>query len=159
MQKFYKRKSEGFTIIETLIVLAIVGVIMIVVFLAVPALNRNSHNSQYRTEANNLMSAYQEMSSNAGGAALTASTNGNGDALAVKNSANTKTLTNVSIIAATTAAQTPAIGTGVFVLGSKCTSVNSNTPAASTTTSRSVAFIYQIESASGNPVYQCVDNQ
>ena len=159
MQKLHKRKSSGFTIIETLIVLAIVGVIMIVVFLAVPALNRNSHNSQYRTEANNLMSAYQEMSSNAGGSALTASADGVGDALAVKNSANTKTIKNVSIIAATTAAQTPAIETGVFVLGSKCTSVNSNVPATSTTTTRSVAFIYQIESASGKAVYQCIDNQ
>ena len=33
--------KKGFTIVETLIVLAIIGAIMLVVFLAVPALQRN----------------------------------------------------------------------------------------------------------------------
>jgi prepilin-type N-terminal cleavage/methylation domain-containing protein len=36
-----KNNKKGFTIIEVLIVLAIAGVIMVIVFLAVPALQRN----------------------------------------------------------------------------------------------------------------------
>jgi prepilin-type N-terminal cleavage/methylation domain-containing protein len=41
-----KKRNEGFTIIEVMIVLAIAGLIMLVVFLAVPALQRNSRNTQ-----------------------------------------------------------------------------------------------------------------
>jgi prepilin-type N-terminal cleavage/methylation domain-containing protein len=36
LNKIQKRKEDGFTIIEVLIVLAIAGLIMLVVFLAVP---------------------------------------------------------------------------------------------------------------------------
>jgi prepilin-type N-terminal cleavage/methylation domain-containing protein len=157
LRQLQKRKEAGFTIIEVLIVLAIAGLIMLVVFLAVPALNRNSHNQQYKTEANNLLSAYQETSNNNGGAALTASTDGNGDAGTVKTAANTKTITVVSIIAQTTTAQTPALGAAVFVLGTKCTSQSSNVPSTTNTTPRNVALIYTIE-ASGGTAYQCVSS-
>lgn len=42
------RASRGFTIIEVLIVLAIASLILLVVFLAVPALQRNSRNYERR---------------------------------------------------------------------------------------------------------------
>lgn len=152
----HKGNHKGFTIIEVLIVLAIAGLIMVVVFLAVPALNRNSHNSQYKTEANNLLGAYQEVSNNAGGGALTTGTSAAaGDAQSVRDAANVKTLTDVSITAQTTNAQTPVLASGaVFVLQSKCTSQNSNVPANGT--SRNVALIYAIETTSGSG-YQCVN--
>lgn len=150
-----KGNQKGFTIIEVLIVLAIAGLIMVVVFLAVPALNRNSHNSQYKTEASNLMGAYQEVSNNKAGAALTASTDGNGDALAVETAANVKTLTAVSIVVAgaTAPTPTPAVGAGVFVVAAKCSAANSNATTLSGATSRSVSFVYQIEGGT----YQCID--
>ncbi len=153
----HKGNQKGFTIIEVLIVLAIAGLIMLVVFLAVPALNRNSHNTQYKTEASNLLGAYQEVSNNNGGAALTASANGVGDAGSVKTAANTKTLSNVTIIAQTNAVQTPALGAGIFVLKAKCTSASSNTPNTTNATDRNVAFIYAIEAPGGTSTYQCVD--
>ncbi|HPW47952.1 MAG TPA: prepilin-type N-terminal cleavage/methylation domain-containing protein, partial [Candidatus Saccharibacteria bacterium] len=37
----YKKDQKGFTIIEVLIVLAIAALILLIVFLAVPALQRN----------------------------------------------------------------------------------------------------------------------
>jgi prepilin-type N-terminal cleavage/methylation domain-containing protein len=40
MSKKLSKKEKGFTIIEVMIVLAIAGLIMLVVFLAVPALQR-----------------------------------------------------------------------------------------------------------------------
>lgn len=47
-----KQKSEkGFTIIEVLIVLAIAGLVMVIVFLAVPSLQRNSRNNSRKTDA------------------------------------------------------------------------------------------------------------
>lgn len=156
----HKGNHKGFTIIEVLIVLAIAGLIMVVVFLAVPALNRNSHNSQYKTEASNLMGAYQEVSNNKAGAALTASGNDvtNSDALAVETAANVKTLKDVSIVTATTSAPSPEpiVGAGVFVTGAKCSAANSNATTLTGATSRSVSFVYSIEAASGS-TYQCID--
>lgn len=67
-----KKKQEGFTIIEVLIVLAIAGLILLIVFLAVPALQRNSRNTQRKNEAGALASAYSEYVNNHGGAKPTA---------------------------------------------------------------------------------------
>jgi prepilin-type N-terminal cleavage/methylation domain-containing protein len=46
-----RNKNEGFTIIEVLIVLAIAGLILLIVFLAVPALRRNARNTQRTDDA------------------------------------------------------------------------------------------------------------
>jgi prepilin-type N-terminal cleavage/methylation domain-containing protein len=40
------RRHGGFTIIEMVIVLAIAGIILVIIFKALPALQRNDHNSQ-----------------------------------------------------------------------------------------------------------------
>lgn len=59
--------KKGFTIIEVLIVLAIAGLIMLIVFLAVPALNRNSRNAQRRSDAANYAAAVNEFVTNNNG--------------------------------------------------------------------------------------------
>lgn len=43
-------RQSGFTIIEVLIVLAIVGLILLIVFLAVPVLQRNNRNTQRKSD-------------------------------------------------------------------------------------------------------------
>ncbi len=43
-------KAGGFTIVETLIVLAMAGLILMIVFLAIPTLIRNSRNNQRRQD-------------------------------------------------------------------------------------------------------------
>lgn len=55
-----KKRNEGFTIIEVLIVLAIAGLIMLIVFLAVPALQRNSRNTQRSNDAAAIVGAINE---------------------------------------------------------------------------------------------------
>ena len=61
MQKTTQRsKQQGFTIIEVLIVLAIAGLILLIVFLAVPALHRNSRNTAIRNDASNVLSGVNE---------------------------------------------------------------------------------------------------
>jgi prepilin-type N-terminal cleavage/methylation domain-containing protein len=62
-----KKRQEGFTIIEVLIVLAIAGLIILIVFLAVPALQRNSRNTQRKNDVSNILGAVQEYSSNNSG--------------------------------------------------------------------------------------------
>lgn len=62
-----RKQTEGFTIIEVLIVLAIAGLIMLIVFLAVPALQRNSRNTSRRSEAGRYAAAANEFVSNNNG--------------------------------------------------------------------------------------------
>jgi prepilin-type N-terminal cleavage/methylation domain-containing protein len=60
-------RQKGFTIVETMIVLAIVGAIMLVVFLAVPALQRNSRNTQRRSDVSRIGGAVNEFMTNNNG--------------------------------------------------------------------------------------------
>ena len=65
--KELKKKEDGFTIIEVLIVLAIAGLIMLIVFLAVPALQRNSRNNARNTEASRISAAVTDCLANRNG--------------------------------------------------------------------------------------------
>lgn len=77
------RKEKGFTIIEVLIVLAIAGLILLVVFLAVPALQRNARNTQRKEDVASMMGGISEYVNN---------NNGNLPAQIISSSANTLTL-------------------------------------------------------------------
>ena len=59
--------QKGFTIIEVLIVLAIAGLILLIVFLAVPALQRNSRNTQRSDDVARALGAAQEVLNNNNG--------------------------------------------------------------------------------------------
>ena len=99
-----KRKSEGFTIIEVLIVLAIAGLIMVIVFLAVPALHRSATNNELNTDANNVLTAVGNYASNNGGTLPTAVTLGSGGDVTVGasgtgiNQSNAKVGSSVSAV-------------------------------------------------------------
>jgi len=69
-----KRRTEGFTIIEVLIVLAIAGLILLIVFLAVPALQRNSRNTRRRNDVAKSMALFQEHINNSNGTPATGTT-------------------------------------------------------------------------------------
>ena len=51
----HSRQSSGFTIIEVLIVLAIGGIILLMIFEAIPALQRGSRNSQRKQEVSSIL--------------------------------------------------------------------------------------------------------
>lgn len=61
-------KTKGFTIIEVVLVLAIAGLIFLVVFLALPALQRGQRDSQRKTDLGKLMSQVTAYQSNTQGA-------------------------------------------------------------------------------------------
>ena len=67
MLKHTKGKTSGFTIIETMIVLAIAGLIMLIVFLAVPALQRSARNTQRKNDVAGIASAIANYIDNNGG--------------------------------------------------------------------------------------------
>ena len=121
MLRNLKKRTEGFTIIEVLIVLAIAGLILLIVFLAVPALQRNSRNSGRKSDISRI-----------GGAVIEYMNNNNGNK---PQDANKQTVLDsagtlgqyesdgISIRAFTNPAGSPAVtdkDTIVIVTGAKC---------------------------------------
>lgn len=154
LQKLQKRKESGFTIIEVLIVLAIAGLILLVVFLAVPALQRNSRNTTYRNEASRLLDAYGEVSANQGGAILSGSAAA-ANANLVKAAANTKNITNVSITTQGSASAPSSTDTAVIATGAKCV-LNNGAYSTAAGSTRQVVILFLVETSSGT-TEQCVE--
>ena len=67
MLKKLQQRNKGFTIVEVMIVLAIGGMIMLIVFLAVPALQRNSRNNARNSDASRISAAITECLANRNG--------------------------------------------------------------------------------------------
>jgi prepilin-type N-terminal cleavage/methylation domain-containing protein len=67
MKSKLNKQEKGFTIIEVLIVLAIAGLIILIVFLAVPALQRNSRNTQRKNDVASIGGALTEYVNNNNG--------------------------------------------------------------------------------------------
>ena len=63
-----KANNKGFTIIEVVLVLAIAGLIFLVVFLALPALQRGQRDSQRKSDLGRFMSQVTSYQSNNQGA-------------------------------------------------------------------------------------------
>src|SRR6266536_271354 len=62
-----KQTNKGFTIIEVVLVLAIAALIFLIVFLAVPALQRNQRDTQRRADAARAIAQLQNYQSNHNG--------------------------------------------------------------------------------------------
>ena len=150
-------KSEGFTIIEVLIVLAIAGLIMLIVFLAVPALQRNSHNTQRKSDVSAMTGALQEYVNNNGGqlpascvgAACASSFLGNAK-LGFYKQSDVDFVNNGSAFTTLPATNASHVYVESFA---KCASA---TTLDASPTSRNVAAIYWVE-ATGGPQVQCSD--
>lgn len=150
-------KQRGFTIIEVLIVLAIAGMILLIVFLAVPALQRNSRNTQRSSDIAAIGGALSEYVNNNNGAlpandaAFTAGVKPN-----YKVGYYDDTVAATIVYTKNGAATAPA-GTGMTVdqvqihTFSKC---NGNTATATGASSRSVIALYRVETGGGNAL-QC----
>jgi prepilin-type N-terminal cleavage/methylation domain-containing protein len=67
------KSKSGFTIIEVVLVLAIAGLIFLIVFLAVPALQRSQRDTQRKSDLGRLTSAISNYQSNNKGAVPTTS--------------------------------------------------------------------------------------
>ena len=66
--KKYTNKS-GFTIIEVVLVLAIAGLIFLMVFIALPALQRSQRDTHRKNDVGRLLTAFQNYQANNRGAA------------------------------------------------------------------------------------------
>jgi len=155
------KQNHGFTIIEIMIVLAIAGLIMAIVFLAVPALRRSANNTQRKNDAANILALVNEYASNQGGAIPTeicytagppsTESVGGGASCPASNAVSTNVsgqITTVNI-AATVPATLPTLNTSTLWIFGTATCSNANTVAAGSS-SRSVAAYYGIEPATVN---------
>lgn len=61
------RKEKGFTIIEVVLVLAIAGLIFLIVFLAVPQLQRSRRDTQRRSDVARIGGLLENFAANSGG--------------------------------------------------------------------------------------------
>jgi prepilin-type N-terminal cleavage/methylation domain-containing protein len=150
------QKEKGFTIIEVLIVLAIAGLILLVVFLAVPALQRNARNTQRTEDAGNILSAISEyVGNNNGQLPANGGTGGTGSALTIGASGSNTvpvnlgyyTAANVSIATfASGNTNTTTTDTITVMKGAVCSTTTTGDPASGS--SRSVVILYTLETAS-----------
>lgn len=151
-----KNTQKGFTIIEVLIVLAIAGLIMLIVFLAVPALQRTSRNTQRKSDIAAILSSVNEYLLNNGGTPpatgdLTVFTSAQ-PKLAFYTAANVKWKNQV---AATVAADPADLDKVTVVNNAKCSGNASATTGAS---ARSIVAVYDIEGSGGSLVPQCQES-
>lgn len=148
------KNKKGFTIIEVLIVLAIAGVIMLIVFLAVPALQRNSRNTGYRNEASRILAAVTEWTTNHDGNLPAAS-----DSTEILASAAAKNYTSLTITNPSTGvARTPTLSAAYLEVKAKCpaaTTSTSITPVTAGAATRQFVLIYAVEDSSNNATAIC----
>ncbi len=139
------KANSGFTIIEVLIVLAIAGLILLIVFLAVPALQRNSRNTAIKNDVQNVLGGVSEFQG-ANNGKLPSTTNGVSGTGTITYTAGTgSTQTSINIqgtTKVTTVATAPTANGSVpqgeiqIVIGKKCDGSSST---------RAVAAYYMIE--------------
>jgi prepilin-type N-terminal cleavage/methylation domain-containing protein len=133
--------DKGFTIIEVMIVLAIAGLILLIVFLAVPALQRNSRNTQRKDDAGRLAALIGEYESNNNGKAPTAFGSASG---ALDLTSENFSIINKPTTVSSAASGTPAADTVQVITYATCNGTGVTTGAAS---SRSIVVYYGLEGA------------
>jgi prepilin-type N-terminal cleavage/methylation domain-containing protein len=134
-----KKRNEGFTIIEVMIVLAIAGLIMLIVFLAVPALQRNSRNTQRTNDASRIAAAVNECLNNNNGKVTSCNNLG-----AAKLSDYITIADNQQL----TATGAPSVNTATLAFGQKCS--DDGTTSAAGGGSRSFTITYKVETKSAD---------
>jgi prepilin-type N-terminal cleavage/methylation domain-containing protein len=156
LKKLKQSKSEGFTIIEVMIVLAIAGLIILIVLLAVPALQRNGRNTAIKNDAAAVAGGITEFSSNNDGVAPTSiagtgtvdiSGAGGTSPTQAKVQGNTM-ISTIPVTGGAPSAGTPAPGNIAVWLGHKCGGGGS---------SRATAIYYSIENNTNTPQQRCLD--
>lgn len=146
-----KKKSEGFTIVEVMIVLAIAGMILLAVLLVVPSLNRTARNNRRRGDVSALLGAITEYQTNQSGSLPALATDITNNVKLSHYTAGDVTLT----VNGTNPGATYVPGTDenrVYIATfAKC---NGNQATGTGATRRNVIAYFYVES-SGTPVAQC----
>jgi prepilin-type N-terminal cleavage/methylation domain-containing protein len=150
LNKIKNRKEEGFTIIEVLIVLAIAGLILLVVFLAVPALQRNSRNTSLKNDVQNVLGGITEYQNVNSGSMPTGISTATGTVSYTGGTTTTIKIqgtTDASLVTTAPSSLTP--GQIRILIGTKCNGA---------TSARASAAYYALETSATTPALQCQDS-
>ncbi len=181
-KKLKTPNSDGFTIIEVMIVLAIAALILLIVFLAVPALQRSQRNTSRKSDAGRVSSAINDFVSNNNGQLPGGSTGStwntdcstilnDAGSLSQYNSSNNFTCGASSSLASGAANKFEeqygtttmnAVSGQAMVLdeNATCPATASTTPATqSATTPRQAALLYAVEPSSGSWTWDCIQSE
>ena len=158
MFKDLKKKNDGFTIIEVLIVLAIAGLILLVVFLAVPALQRNSRNTSRNNDGARLAALATECLANRNGVVASCDSVAEigfaADDFSIINNINVTTASGNTAFAV--GADTEGV-TAVISFSTECTADGSGKQA--TTNTRKFTVGYNTETGSGGLSPRCIGSE
>lgn len=152
-----RKQQQGFTIIEVVLVLAIAALIFLMVFIALPALQRNQRDTARKNDASAVAAALNNYRSQNKGTFA-----GTTPITAARLQAYIDKLDQYEITSVTIPTGNPAPGTeGVHVrTGVKCpapTAPNVTTLTPATGTSRSAIVVVQLENNGSQPLLHCVD--
>lgn len=157
MLKNLKRTDQkGFTIIEVMIVLAIAGLILLIVLLAIPALQRNSRNTQIKNDASAVVGAISTFASDNDGAVPTSITVSNGDVTLKKGSITgtakiqSGTTFNTALTSTDSAPSTVDSGTLTLLFGKTC-------DPGGVVSTRAISVYYSVETTSAATV-KCINS-
>lgn len=159
--KQLKRNQSGFTIIEVMIVLAVAALIMLIVFLAVPALQRNARNTSRTADGSKIAAGVNECLSNKNG--VVASCNSTASVVGVTlDTATLSQLKTVTVAAgpgAASQASFPSDGsTAAVFFQTACNTAGDAYVTGATVNSNQFAVLFQNEATGGNFVKRCVGN-
>ncbi len=140
MKTSLSKKSRGFTIIEVMIVLAIAGLILAVVLLAVPALQRSQRNNARQGDATHYAGIINDYISNHGGTMPTTMPSTSGETFSQLTSASIGTGTGSKTAA-------------VIQTNTSCTN---GSPGSAGATSGSFAVVWQYEVNSSTTGTTCI---
>ncbi len=158
------KSQKGFTIIEVMIVLAIAGLILLIVFLAVPALQRNARNTQRKNDVAGVLGAVSTyISNNNGNAPRSVGTGSNANELKVcgvncTSGGNTELAklgfyssspTNDISLTRTIPGGFPTDSKLIILVGYKCPSAAGTLPTSTDVSGRTAVGLFALESGSG----------
>ncbi|MFZ1243139.1 MAG: prepilin-type N-terminal cleavage/methylation domain-containing protein [Candidatus Saccharimonas sp.] len=154
-------KERGFTIIEVVLVLAIAALIFLMVFVALPALQRSQRDMARKNDADTIASAAQQILSNNKGDASKVTTaniqsyigSGNDSSLSnlSKDQITAQKYSNTVTVTAQTLVEN---GGAIVVVGGKCGD-SATTSTITKGSSKSIVVAIGVE-AGGTPVTYCV---
>ncbi len=152
MLKKLKKQDSGFTIIEVMIVLAIAGLIILIVLLAVPALQRNARNTAIKNDASAVVAAVSTYESDNDGAKVTSISN-NGLVQGSGGASSQAKLQGSTVVNSTTGVPATVVthGTISYRLGFNCQGNSS---------ARAVSVYYSVETSGAESIAannKCVD--
>lgn len=147
------RKQQGFTIIEVVLVLAIAGLIFLMVFIALPALQRSQRDTARRNDVSIVASAVNTWRSNNKGSLPASNANLQGNIESLSQYA----VTDVTVNTANPASVTAAVNTIIVYNTRKCSTISGATVTLVAGTTRGAAIVTGLENTGGTVQGYCQD--